>query len=532
MVEDIGCPRHRSHAAFAGIALALCAVALGCSRTDDRPIAALVVETKEHTLDGCAACGCRSRGELVPGARREWWTSFGLASADPQQGWKATGTSSHCGGGSYGDVAAAFRRTVGTPYIVLDLSTTASAITPKEFRLETELSIQKLTGFDETGQPIYAHSVQQRDFVLVGESDIALPLLLADERETEAFGVHEVLVELQTKIAEYEPGVAYGSISVTSDVPGAEILLDGGFVGRIAEDDPILLENVLAGTRDVRVRDFSQREAQRDVSVKNGETAEVALEVLTLPTEPSDELVSIGVNPQGYDEYWRVRDRAMLVRIPAGEFTMGSPDGEGEPDERPQHRVYVSEFLIDKTEVTWRQFRKFAEATGTRLPPEPASGSPDDYSVSFVLWEEAQKYCEWTGGRLPTEAEWEKAARGVDGRIYAWGDEWDPRRCNSISGGMHQPESAGAYPECITPYGVLDMPGGMWEWCADRYGENYYAESESRDPKGPATGRLRVMRGGAWMSQPMWLRAAYRVRRSPTSRNVDHGFRCARDALE
>jgi sulfatase modifying factor 1 len=211
---------------------------------------------------------------------------------------------------------------------------------------------------------------------------------------------------------------------------------------------------------------------------------------------------------------------------------MGSPDGEGEPNEQPQHRVYVSEFLIDKTEVTWRQFRKFAEATEARLPPEPTSGSPDDYSVSFVLWEEAKAYCEWTGGRLPTEAEWEKAARGTDGRKYAWGDEWDPRRCNSISGGMHQPESAGAYRECLTPYGVLDMPGGMWEWCSDRYGENYYAESESHDPKGPATGRLHVMRGGAWMSQPMWLRAAYRVKRSPTSRNADHGFRCARGAPE
>jgi formylglycine-generating enzyme required for sulfatase activity len=222
----------------------------------------------------------------------------------------------------------------------------------------------------------------------------------------------------------------------------------------------------------------------------------------------------------------------MLVRIPAGEFLMGSPDGEGEPDERPQHRVYISEFLIDKTEVTWRQFRKFAEATGSRLPPEPTSGSPNDYSVSFILWGEAKAFCEWAGGRLPTEAEWEKAARGTDGWEYAWGNDWDPRRCNSISGGMHQPESAGAYPGCLTPYGVLDMPGGMWEWCSDRYAESYYAESESRDPKGPTAGRLRVMRGGAWMSQPMWLRAAYRAKRGPTSRNADHGFRCAHDAPE
>ena len=97
---------------------------------------------------------------------------------------------------------------------------------------------------------------------------------------------------------------------------------------------------------------------------------------------------------------------------------------------------------------------------------------------------------------------------------------------------MHQPESAGAYPGCLTPYGVLDMPGGMWEWCSDRYAENYYAESESHDPRGATAGRLRVMRGGAWMSQPMWLRTAYRAKRGPTSRNADHGFRCAHDAPE
>jgi formylglycine-generating enzyme required for sulfatase activity len=222
----------------------------------------------------------------------------------------------------------------------------------------------------------------------------------------------------------------------------------------------------------------------------------------------------------------------VVVRIPAGEFLMGSPEGQGEPDERPQHRVYVSEFLIDKTEITWRQFRKFAEAKGSPLPPAPAWGTPDDYPAAFVLWEEAQSYCEWVGGRLPTEAEWEKAARGTDGRKYSWGNEWEPQRCNSISGGLHRPESVGSYPGCVSPYGVLDMPGSMWEWCADRNGESYYAESPSRNPKGPTSGRLRVMRGGAWMSQPLWLRAAYRFKASPSSRNNDHGFRCAHDALE
>ena len=222
----------------------------------------------------------------------------------------------------------------------------------------------------------------------------------------------------------------------------------------------------------------------------------------------------------------------MVVRISAGEFLMGSPEGQGEPHERPQRRVYVSEFLIDKTEVTWRQFREFLDATGSPIPRAPISGTPDHYPASFVLWDEARAYCEWIGGRLPTEAEWEKAARGADGRLYSWGNQWDSHRCNSISGGLHGPESVGSYPDCLSPYGVLDMPGSMWEWCADRYGEDHYAEGPATDPQGPTSGRLRVMRGGAWMSQPLWLRAAHRVARSPTSRNADHGFRCAQDPPE
>jgi formylglycine-generating enzyme required for sulfatase activity len=294
-----------------------------------------------------------------------------------------------------------------------------------------------------------------------------------------------------------------------------------------------VIRNVLAGAREVRVRDFSGREAARQLSVEENRTVDVALEVLGLTRGgPGGNLIPLGENPQGANEYWRVQDGALLVRIPAGEFRMGSLDSDGEPDERPQHSVYVSEFLIDKTEVSWRQFRNFAEARRRQLPPSPLWGMPDDYPAAFILWAEAKEYCEWVGGRLPTEAEWEKAARGTDGRKYPWGDAWDATRCNSISGGLHRPESVGSYPGCVSPYGVLDMPGSIWEWCADPYAAAYYADSPARDPQGPSSGGLRVMRGGAWMSQPAWLRVAYRFEVSPTSRNADHGFRCAMDAPE
>jgi formylglycine-generating enzyme required for sulfatase activity len=367
----------------------------------------------------------------------------------------------------------------------------------------------------------------------VSQAELALPLLIPDAREEESFRVHEVLLRLTATALEREFPASYGSVSVSADVPGAEVLLDGGRVGRIAEGRPLVLKNVLAGTREIGVVDYSGREARRDVVVEANGTVDLGLDVLGLTASGSgNDLVPIGENPQGYTESWRVRDGAMVVGIPAGEFLMGSPDGEGEADERPQHRVHTSAYLIDKTEVTWRQFRKFAEATGAPLPPTPVSGTADDYPVAFIVWEQAKEYCEWAGGRLPTEAEWEKAARGTDGRSYAWGNAWDPNRCNSISGGMHRPESVGSYPDCVSPYGVLDMSGSMWEWCADRYGESYYAESAStprRDPQGPTAGRLRVKRGAAWMSQPTWLRVAYRAKGSPTSRNLDHGFRCAQD---
>jgi formylglycine-generating enzyme required for sulfatase activity len=517
-----------------GVLLVLLATTGGDTGSREGPLVALTIETKDNTLDGCTACGCRTKGELEPGAEHEWWTSFGLAQSDAEKGWEAVGASSHCGGGPFTKVSSDFRRTVGTPYVILDLSTTAAVLPAGDVNLETQVRIQKLSGFDEDGQPAYARSVQKRLLRFADEGDITFPLLIPDQREKESFGVHEVLLRLRGAVVGREGAASYGNISVSADVPGARVLLDGGFVARIAEGRPTLLKNVLAGTREIRVRDFSGREARQQVVVKKDDTVEMDLNILDLTAgAPQNALVPLGENPQGHEEYWRVKDGAMVVKVPAGETLMGSPEGEGEPAERPQHRVYISEFLIDKTEVTWRQFRKFAEAEGTPLPPAPVWGTPEDYPVSFILWEEAKGYCEWVGGRLPTEAEWEKAARGTDGRRYPWGSQWDPRRCNSIRGGEHQPESVGSFPNCLSPYGVLDMPGSMWEWCGDWYGESYYAESPFRDPTGPTSGRrVGVMRGGGWMSQPLWLRAAYRFKAPRSTRKADHGFRCAQDAPE
>jgi len=516
-----------------GLALALIGTIPGCRESRTDPLVALELESMENTRDGCTACGCRARGELGPGGEGRWWISFGLVEPDGSGGWQAAGASSHCRSGSFAEAASDFHEILGTPYVILDLAATNAPSASGGVRVEAELTIQKLSGFDAEGRPIYGQRTQTRTLDVVSETELVLPLLLPDDREGEAFGIHEVLFRLRAEARRRESAASYGAISITADVPGAEILLDGGFVGRVEEARPTLLSNVLTGARVVGVRDFSGREVSRELVVAEGRIEVVRLEALELGSRSAEgDLVAVGPNPQEQAEYWRVKDGQLMVKIPAGEFLMGSADEQGQPDERPQHRVYTSAFLIDKTEITWRQLRKFTEASGSKLPPEPIWGSRDDYPAAFVLWDEAQAYCEWVGGRLPTEAEWEKAARGVDGNVYPWGNQWDSRRCNSISGGLHQPESVGSHPGCVSPYGVLDMSGNMWEWCADRYGESYYAEGVSQDPKGPGSGRLRVMRGGAWMSQPSWLRTAYRAKRSPTSRNADHGFRCAQDAPE
>jgi formylglycine-generating enzyme required for sulfatase activity len=510
---------------------ALALVAHGCTDPGDGPVIAIELEAKENTIDGCTSCGCRTRGELSLGAERDWWVSFGQVESDESREWQPVGAASHCGVGSFDVVSSDFQRTVGVAYVTVDLAASTATAPEGGLVLETQLRARRLTGFDEGGEPVYAESIEERTLGLDGKGAITVPLLIADPRERESFGVYEVLFQLRASVQVREGPASYGKLSVSADVPAAQILLDGGVVGRIKEGRPTVLNNVLAGRREIRVRDFSGRETLAHAVVEPGATVEVAVEVLDLTSgEGEDELAPIGRNPQGHEEFWRTRDAASVVKIPAGEFLMGSPDGQGAPDERPQHRVYVSAFLIDKTEVTWRQFRKFAAAQGASLPPEPVSGSPDDYPVAFVLWDEATSYCEWVGGRLPTEAEWEKAARGPEGWKYSWGDTWDARRCNSISGGLHSPEAVGSYPGCVSPYGVLDMPGSMWEWSADFYADAYYAESPASDPRGPTSGRLRVMRGGDWMSQPDWLRTAYRAKRAPISRNLGHGFRCALDA--
>jgi formylglycine-generating enzyme required for sulfatase activity len=346
----------------------------------------------------------------------------------------------------------------------------------------------------------------------------AIPLLIADQSEREALRIHDLLLRFRAATAGESPA-AYGEVSVLSDTPRGDILLDGSTVGRTSDDGPTPLQNVVAGRHELKIRDLSGRESQRDIDVPKGGRVEVELNL----REPSQSgtangLVPLGTNAQGAREYWRTKDGAPVVEVPAQEFLLGPPTGDGKPAEGPPRKVSLPTYLIDKTEVTWGQYRKFSRATGTPLPPAPLWGTPDDYAVTSVTWSESNRFCEWIGGRLPSEAEWESAARGTDGRQYVWGNEWDAERCNSLDGGPHRLRGVGTFPGCVSPYGALDMAGGVWEFVQDSYDER------------PDARQLRVIRGGSWLNSSSWLRTTFRQGTDPSWRNVLHGFRCVQNA--
>ncbi len=208
------------------------------------------------------------------------------------------------------------------------------------------------------------------------------------------------------------------------------------------------------------------------------------------------------------------KDHAEMMWVPAGKFTMGTSDGDISrlrkehsdwkaqfSDEKPQHTVYLSGYWIYKYEVTVKQYREFCKETGSKMPNEPAWGWHDDCPIMNVGWDDASAYAKWAGASLPTEAQWEKAARGTDGRIYPWGNEWDASKCLNNGVEIELGRPVGSYPSGVSPYGCMDMAGSTWEWCKDWYQIDYYSETPSAgwvDPKGPVTISSRVVRGGGW----------------------------------
>ena len=206
-----------------------------------------------------------------------------------------------------------------------------------------------------------------------------------------------------------------------------------------------------------------------------------------------------------------------------------SNDGRG--NEKPVHTVYVDAFYMDKYEVTNAQYRKFVEATGHQKPShwDSSKFNQPKQPVVNVSWDDAVAYCKWAGKRLPTEAEWEKAARGgLEGKKYPWGNSSiDTSQANNNKN-VGKPTPVGNYPP--NGYGLYDMAGNVWEWCADRYDRDYYKDSPDRNPTGPSSGDWRVIRGGGWLSLASWCVCAVRFYYVPNSRSSYNGFRGVQSA--
>jgi formylglycine-generating enzyme required for sulfatase activity len=241
------------------------------------------------------------------------------------------------------------------------------------------------------------------------------------------------------------------------------------------------------------------------------------------------------------------KDGMIQVHVPAGPFSMGAGQDEVQAleAEKPQHLVTLREFWIDRTEVTLGMFAKFLKERGNQTEAGMPWFNPDvenahihftgkswkvdrgylNHPVVAVSWYGARAYCTWAGRRLPTEAEWEKAARGTDGREYPWGEDVDCNLAN-LRQCTGDTRPVGSYPRAASPYGALDMAGNAAEWVADWYGSEYYRVSPLNDPAGAVSGEQRVVRGGSWGSSSWFLRTDYRGYERPTLRGGSIGFRC------
>lgn len=230
---------------------------------------------------------------------------------------------------------------------------------------------------------------------------------------------------------------------------------------------------------------------------------------------------------------------ALMALVPAGEFMMGArQDGKmADKDERTAHTVHLDAFSIDQYEVTTARYAKFFQETKRSAPKywsEEVLKQHERKPVVGVDWNDAVAYCSWAGKRLPTEAEWEKAARGTDQRLYPWGNaEPSQQRANfdHCCDADHYGDltDVGSFEGETSPYGVYDMAGNVWEWVADSYDGGYDGKSQEGNPTGLSSGEKRVVRGGSWDSAPLYVRSSYRLRLSPTFRLDNIGFRCAQD---
>ncbi len=226
------------------------------------------------------------------------------------------------------------------------------------------------------------------------------------------------------------------------------------------------------------------------------------------------------------------RDKSVLVLVPAGTFVRGSGVG----DASPQRRIHLDAYYIDRREISGAQYRECVVAGKCSMPGRAhkectyGHAGLDDYPVNCVSWSQAAAYCGWAGKRLPTEAEWEKAARGTDERVFPWGN--GPPNC-ALTQYLKcdgRPYPVASFADVASPYGAVQMAGNVWEWVADWYGGQYYSSAPSRNPQGPPSGKYRVLRGGSYRSTDFFLTTTHRNKAEGKRKRRDQGFRCAMSA--
>ena len=237
------------------------------------------------------------------------------------------------------------------------------------------------------------------------------------------------------------------------------------------------------------------------------------------------------------------KDGAPMVLIDPGFFMMGSPQGKGQRDQHPAHRVWVSAFYMDAYLVTFDRYDRFCEAMGRQKPPDgyirynlpsPHWGR-GQRPVFNLSWKDADAYCEWAGGRLPTEAQWEKAARGGSDSLYFWGKEDGKADEFAWYGGNSGYKTWPVGQLKPNAFGLYDIVGNLWEWVSDWYGPEYYTTSPERNPQGPEEGKLKVLRGGSFANGTDCLQVAHRSGWDPDKEDGaewvghlhEHGCRCA-----
>jgi len=298
-------------------------------------------------------------------------------------------------------------------------------------------------------------------------------------------------------------------------------------IPELQKDVPLVISQTPPATNEIAALTFTQAPIVTVTDLQATNTPQPSL----APTE------TYSLTPASLSAEFTDAKGIEMILVSAGEFTMGS--NYGELDEQPAHKIFVGAFYIDKYEVTNGLYRVCVDQKMCQEPKATSSKTHsvyfgnsdfDGYPVIYVDWNMAQSYCEWRGMRLPTEAEWEKAARGINGRTYPWGEgiNCDKANYNLCVGDVSK---VGSYENGISPYGIEDMAGNVLEWVSDWYQSDYYHTivGVEDDPKGPMVGDVRVLKGGAWNDKTT-VRSSFRAWDNQTYTTNYYGFRCAKDA--